>query len=426
MYPWLRNKRLCLESIIVFIFAATGTLNSCSKQPIQMHEATQLYKETAPTGLTVPHEETSSDEGTEANEKIASYEEYDPYEAYFPFTIPGEVEVISGNETKDNKKIISYKEYDPYAVYAIPGEFVSGEQEANEKIASYEEYDPYEAYFPFTIPGEVEVISGNETKDNEKIALYYPYIQYNVIEISEGRLIDREVVRLEDIIPPKPEPEPEPKLEPKLEPEPKPSNINQFKFNRPTPPEFKTANWRDELNKELARLPIGRIAFNPPERMKVGIKERIEVRISKDPDADIVSALTGQGVPQIEEIKVYEFMKVKLTGEEFDIDPLNEEEQIIGPQGYTEWAWEVLPRKSGEKFLHLHVSLRIKIPFGEKTKDHPVMDKAILVKINPIYTAKVFCCAYWQWIATAIILPLIAFIWRQHKSEKRPKAITPA
>jgi len=152
----------------------------------------------------------------------------------------------------------------------------------------------------------------------------------------------------------------------------------------------KKPEWYEILEEELERIPVGRVVFNPPEEMKVGIIERIEVRISKNAETDLISALKGRGIAQIENIKVSELMKVRVSGRDFDITSLNEEEQFIDTQGFTEWAWDIVPKKSGNKIIHLHVTLRIRLPFGEERKDHPVLDKEVIVKVNPFYSTRIF------------------------------------
>ena len=170
--------------------------------------------------------------------------------------------------------------------------------------------------------------------------------------------------------------------------------------------------WHNILEEELDRMPLGRIVFNPPSSMKVGIKERVEVRISKDFNVDLAAALKGKGVAQIEDVKVSELMKVRLSGDDFNIASLNEEEQVIGKKGFTEWAWDIVPNKRGEKILHLHVTLRIRLPFGEEKKDCPVLDRDVLVKINPTYSIRLFYLTYWKWIITAVVVPLLGLVWK--------------
>ncbi|NVO10043.1 MAG: hypothetical protein HXX16_08800 [Bacteroidales bacterium] len=168
-------------------------------------------------------------------------------------------------------------------------------------------------------------------------------------------------------------------------------------------------DWHEILQKELERLSIGQMVFNSPMKMKQGIKERVTLRISRDLNSDITVALKGNGIPYVEKIEIYELMKVCLTGENFYIYPLSEEEQIIGKKGYAEWAWDILPEKFGKLILHLKITLRIRLPYGEELKDHPIIEKEITVKINPIYCVKIFVTKNWKWIITALIVPIIGW-----------------
>lgn len=170
--------------------------------------------------------------------------------------------------------------------------------------------------------------------------------------------------------------------------------------------------WYEILQEELKRLPIGKIVFNPPDVMKLGVKDRIEARITKNIQENLLESLKGRGIPKSEQLKISELVKVRLSGNDFNIIKLNEEEQIIENTGFTEWAWDVTPKKSGKKTLHLHVTLRIRLPFGEERKDHPVLDREIVVKVNPTYSVKIFFVSYWKWVVTALILPLIGLAWK--------------
>ena len=145
--------------------------------------------------------------------------------------------------------------------------------------------------------------------------------------------------------------------------------------------------------------------------MNVGVKERIEVRITQNTTEDLTKGLKGRGVPQIEKIKVGTFMKVRLTGDNFDIKPLSHEEQVVGHEEFTQWSWDVIPSKSGIQELSLIVTVRILIPGqDEQNIDCKVMDKRISVEVNPIYTIKSFIESYWQWIIGVCIIPIIPII----------------
>lgn len=155
---------------------------------------------------------------------------------------------------------------------------------------------------------------------------------------------------------------------------------------------------------ELKKLSPGCILFNPSQEMKVGVKERVEVRIAKTITEDLTLGLRGRGIPQIEKIGVATFMKVHLTGDNFDIKTLSHDEQPVIGEGFTQWDWDVIPLKFGIQSLLLTVTVRIKIPnYDEEKKDYPVFEKQIRVKVNLTYSINKFIKNYWQWIIGTII-----------------------
>lgn len=174
---------------------------------------------------------------------------------------------------------------------------------------------------------------------------------------------------------------------------------------------------------ELKKLSPGCILFNPSQEMKVGVKERVEVRIAKTITEDLTLGLKGRGIPQIEEIRVGTFMKVHLTGDNFDIKTLSHEEQPVIGEGFTQWDWDVIPLKSGIQFLLLTVTVRIKIPnYDEERKDYPVFERQIRVKVNLSYSINKFIKSYWQWIIGIMISSgIIRWIARKLRRLRKKK-----
>jgi len=168
--------------------------------------------------------------------------------------------------------------------------------------------------------------------------------------------------------------------------------------------EYREPELSEIVENELGKLTPGRILFNVPQEMKVGAKERVEVRIANNFTENLSTGLSGHGIPQIEEIKVNTLMGVRLNGDNFDIKALSHEEQIVTGDGFTQWDGDVTPLKSGIQRLLLSVTIRIKIPnYGEERKDYPVFERPIKVKVNPIYSFKNFMKSYLQWIVSTII-----------------------
>jgi hypothetical protein len=138
----------------------------------------------------------------------------------------------------------------------------------------------------------------------------------------------------------------------------------------PTPTPTLPPSISDIISRELEKLSRGLILFNVPVNMTVDKKERIEVRITKNFTENLTEGLKGRGIPNVEKIMVNTFMKVDLTGNNFDIEPLSPEDQIVGIEGFTLWEWDVIPLEPGIQVLHFLVTVRIRI------SDHPPLDKA--------------------------------------------------
>jgi len=175
----------------------------------------------------------------------------------------------------------------------------------------------------------------------------------------------------------------------------------------------------DLLKKALKKLKTGKILFNPPKVMKVGKTERVEARITQDLKAKLSKELKGRGYPMTRELKISEYMKVRLSGTDFKINALNEEEQFIGEIGeeeHTEWIWDVTPEKSGNQTLYLHVSVRIILPHGQEKKDHPVLNEEILVEINPAYMTVNFLLKHWKWLLATLLIPAGIAVWKKYFS----------
>lgn len=175
-------------------------------------------------------------------------------------------------------------------------------------------------------------------------------------------------------------------------------------------------------------LPEGKALFNPPEEMKVGENKRVVVRIlqtssddGSDVEVTIVAGLEGEVEPQIFNVTVGTIMKANLAGPAFEIVSLTEEEQIVTPNRVTEWAWDISPTKSGDQQLTLNLSVLVRAEgIGEKTFATSE-SRTVSVKINPRLAIASFIAEYWQWLATAIVVPVGTWAWKKYSdSRKKP------
>jgi transcriptional regulator with XRE-family HTH domain len=160
------------------------------------------------------------------------------------------------------------------------------------------------------------------------------------------------------------------------------------------------------VNEAIARaISPGRLLWNPPEAMPFAKPTRVEVRVavSTDLDDELKQGLRGPGTPQLEDLPVSPFMGVYVRGAGFEVAPLSETDQAVGPDGYATWEFDVRPTARGLLTLQLCVSLRIPLPGRPDEKQSiPVFERTVLVHVSAPALAVQFAGKNWQWLVGTI------------------------
>lgn len=167
------------------------------------------------------------------------------------------------------------------------------------------------------------------------------------------------------------------------------------------------------IDLELQKLTSGKVLFDTPDYMKVGITERISVRIVKTITQDFLEGLAHSQEAKIENIRISRYMIVNLRGDDFKVEALGNEEQIIEDHDFTQWDWKVVPLKSGNRKLWVSITIQIKAENEQGRKTLPILEKEIPVKINPIYSTNTFVSQYWQWLIASAIIPIVGLLLKK-------------
>jgi hypothetical protein len=175
----------------------------------------------------------------------------------------------------------------------------------------------------------------------------------------------------------------------------------------------------------LDRLVRGKIAHYIPDQMKVGDDYRAIASVTKAMNDSILLAGLASEQMETEEIWVSSRVKIVLfapTGKNnFEINPLNTEEQTVNERENTIWEWNVKPIKSGQNPLVMRATVKVLDEFGENYRDIPVFEKRVKVKASPLASLAMFLANYWQWVATVIAIPLVTYLYRSIKNRKKQK-----
>ena len=192
-------------------------------------------------------------------------------------------------------------------------------------------------------------------------------------------------------------------------------------------------SWPDELQQELARLANGRVVFDVPSEMRLGVQGRAVVRISANFQENLSAGLEARvSKDDIEPLQIGPYMTVKLNGEgdAFRIDALTPGDQFVAQEHFTEWAWDIQPEESGQQKLHLAIGLRLKLKnAGQEVRFYPVKEKVITVRVNPAYSLRRFVGKNWQWLCSFLLIPLGGLWWkrrRERENATKPVIHSPA
>ncbi len=172
----------------------------------------------------------------------------------------------------------------------------------------------------------------------------------------------------------------------------------------------------------LQTMKWGNIAFNAPTSMKfdetprikllLGIKQTIE-ELKQDIKVEIEKKHLSGDI-DVARIKVAPLiMQALLEGSSFEIKPITPNEQPISSEVTTEWQWEIIPKSAGENILNLTLNAKLPIDGNSTYRTIRTFRKEIRVDVTGLEQTKNFIKDNWQWLWTAIFVPVGAFLWKK-------------
>ena len=175
-----------------------------------------------------------------------------------------------------------------------------------------------------------------------------------------------------------------------------------------------------EVDKALAELEPANIAFNTPTQLRLDESESVQLLVSREQAIEELQAqIDAAGKTEGHQITVSDVMVANLTGLDFDIERTSDARQPVATTGVTMWAWSIEPTDPGTRSLHLTLSALIDVDGNEETYTVKTFDRTWTVVVPWPDRVTGFAGENWQWLWTAILLPLVAFVWRRLRMRER-------
>jgi hypothetical protein len=207
---------------------------------------------------------------------------------------------------------------------------------------------------------------------------------------------------------------------------PKPSPVASPTLNvTPSPSGNPSPSEQNELDKKLAHMKQGNIAFNVPPVMSLDQTYLIALNLSLAKTSDeLKDELRDKGVTgdlKTDRISVDSNMQAILTGDGFAINPVTADKLPISANNVTEWKWDVRPIKSGTLRLHVVINALVDLNDGTGRQPYPVKsfdkeyDVAVPWKNRFVFA---FIGNNWQWLWATIVIPVGGLWWNRHRKKK--------
>jgi hypothetical protein len=170
------------------------------------------------------------------------------------------------------------------------------------------------------------------------------------------------------------------------------------------------------VDRVLAHLQLANLVFNVPKTIRLGSTAQIQLFISAEQTIRQLRAkITAVGAKEGTTIRVAPRMEARLTGLGFKIEANTSEIQAVGGREATVWSWEIQPTEKGTRRLHLTVSALISVDGRETSRTIQTFDRVIQIHVTWMDRVSGFAGRNWQWLWTAILIPLAGFLLRRRK-----------
>jgi hypothetical protein len=154
------------------------------------------------------------------------------------------------------------------------------------------------------------------------------------------------------------------------------------------------------------------------------LEQTFPIQLLIDPaktSGELEMMIRASGTTESHQVKISENMQARLTGKGFEITAITPEEQLISARETTEWNWEVKAMKPGAQRLYLTLSAIVKFQGETKTRVIRTFEREMLVKVSIRKRVVAFVGKNWQWLWTALVVPVLGWLWKRRAAKKRAK-----
>jgi hypothetical protein len=151
----------------------------------------------------------------------------------------------------------------------------------------------------------------------------------------------------------------------------------------------------------------------------------VELLLSPSASADeLQRELEEKAGAESRTVRISPRMEARLTGRGFEIETLAPDIQAVSSSETTRWKWMVTPTEHGSRTLHLALSAVIDVADHATPLVVRTFSRDIDVEISVPQRVVGFVQQHSGWLWTALVLPLLGYLWRllrKHRGRLRSR-----
>jgi hypothetical protein len=185
------------------------------------------------------------------------------------------------------------------------------------------------------------------------------------------------------------------------------------------PPATPPGGTLDAVDRILASLELANMVFNAPRTLQLREVLVIQLLLSTAQSVEeLQGMITAAGEREGARVRISNQMEARLSGRGFKIEAITPEVQAVGASELTEWKWIVEPTQAGPQLLHLSLSAHLHVEGQRVPRVIRTFEQSIEVHVTWPQRVTAFVASNWQWLWTAILVPVIGWAIRKRMQSK--------
>lgn len=168
----------------------------------------------------------------------------------------------------------------------------------------------------------------------------------------------------------------------------------------------------------LDQLSLATIALAVPDKANLNTKIQAQLLMSMFLDETTLrEELTAAGSSFSSGVLVSRVVHAKLTAPDFEVEAITPERQAISTTSNTEWLWNLTPKRTGQHQVYLTITAFVYVDESNFIERHiKTFQKVVVIEVTPEQVIRAWLAQHWQWLWTALLLPIYLFIRKKRKT----------